>query len=499
MPTQPSPQTASGPSPEPVPSLGRAAGIALRWNGAAALMTLGSQLAQILVLARWLTPADFGLAGTVLGVTAFLSALSDLGLTNALVQRDTLSQRAWAGAWWASAAAGALLAAGLAFAAPHLETSLRMPGTTMLLWAAAFSLPWFGPASVYQAHLQRHLRLKRLASVEIFAAAIGLMVALSWAWWRREPMALVAGQIGLSVARFGGLAAVSSLRVLQRPRWAELRVLVGFGGFQLAERVASHALGNLDRLMVARFLGPSAAGYYYMASQIALKPAALLGPFTARTLLPLLSRIRGDRTRTAYSYLRTISLLSFSAAIVYTLLFGLATPLVALVLGPAWGPAVAPLRFLAAAGFLMVLGNALGNLTLALGRAGTGFWVVVVVLVARLGAIAVGAPFGLVGVAAALFAVTAASLVLDGLLPKVWLGIRIRELVRAGGWTLPASLVSGAAMVGLCAWMHLPALAETVIGGIAGCALFALIAGVTQGARVRESVRELADKLGRRA
>jgi hypothetical protein len=86
----------------PVPSLGRAAGVALRWNGAAALMTLLSQLAQILFLARWLSPADFGLAATVLGVTAFLGALSDLGLTNALVQRDTLSTRSWAGAWWAS-------------------------------------------------------------------------------------------------------------------------------------------------------------------------------------------------------------------------------------------------------------------------------------------------------------------------------------------------------------------------------------------------------------
>ena len=232
------PQADSGSQPDPVPSLGRAAGVALRWNGAAALMTLGSQLVQILVLARWLTPADFGLAGTVLGVTAFLSALSDLGLTNALVQRDALSHRAWAGAWWASAAAGMVLAVGLAFAAPHLETSLRMPGTTLLLWAAAFSLPWFGPAAVYQAHLQRHLQLKRLASVEIFAAAIGLLVALTWAWWRREPMALVAGQISLSLARFGGLAAASSLRVGQRPHWAELRALAGFSGFQLAERVA---------------------------------------------------------------------------------------------------------------------------------------------------------------------------------------------------------------------------------------------------------------------
>jgi O-antigen/teichoic acid export membrane protein len=377
-----------------------------------------------------------------------------------------------------------------------LESALRLPGMTPVLWAAALSLPWFGPASVYQAHLQRHLRLKRLACVEIAAAAVGLAVALAWAWWRPEPMALVAGQVALSVARFGGLAAVSSLRVMHRPHWHELRELAGFGGFQLAERIAAHALNNLDRLLVARLLGPSAAGYYFMASQIALKPAALLGPFTARTLLPLLSRIRSDRARTASSYLRTLSLLAFFAGIVYTLLFGLAEPLVALVLGPRWGPAVVPLHLLAVAGFLMVLGNALGNLTLALGRAGIGFWLVVLVLVVRLGAIVAGAPFGLRGVAAALLLVTLASLVIDVLLPKLWLGIRMRETVLAGGWTAIPGVVSGASMILICAWLQLPALAELALAGFAGSALFVLVALTFHGARVRESVRELLDKMG---
>jgi O-antigen/teichoic acid export membrane protein len=490
---------AAGDAPvPPIPPLGRAAGVALRWNGAAALMTLLSQLAQIFFLARWLTPADFGLAATVLGVMAFLGALSDLGLTNALVQRETLSMRSWAGAWWASAAAGTVLALLLVAAAPGLESVLHLPGMTPLLWAAALSLPWFGSASVYQAHLQRHLRLKRLASVEIAAAAVGLAVALAWAWWRPEPMALVAGQIALSVARFGGLAAVSSMRVTdfpQRPHWDELRHLAGFGGFQMAERVAAHAFNNLDRLLVASLLGPSAAGYYFMASQIALKPAALLGPFTARTLLPLLSRIRSDRSRTAHSYLRTLSLLAFCAGIVYTLLFGLAEPLVALVLGPRWGAAVVPLHLLAVAGFLMVLGNALGNLSLALGRAGVGFWLVVLVLVVRLGAILVGAPFGLRGVAAALLLVTMASMVIDVLLPKLWLGIRMRETLRAGGWTALPGAVAGASMIGICAWFQLSAFAELLVAGLAGSVLFALVAVWFHGDRTRTSIRELVDKL----
>jgi O-antigen/teichoic acid export membrane protein len=484
--------------PQPVPLLGREAGVALRWNVLAAGASVFSQLAQILFLARWLTPTEFGLAAAALAVTAFVAGFADLGLTNALVQRENHGVKAWASAWWASAAAGAILCVVLLAAAPRVGAALHLEGMTPLLWVAAFSLPWFGPAAVFQAHLQRNLRLRGLAIAETVAAVLSLAVALAWAWWQPTAMALVAGQIALAVARFLALGAASTLRPALRLRWAELRPLAGFGGYQLAERITAHALANLDRLVVARLLGPAAAGFYFMASQIALKPGALLGPFTARILLPLLARMRGDRQRTASSYLRSMALLSLPSALIYALLFGLAAPLLALVLGPGWEPAVPVLRMLSVAGFLLVLGNALGNLALALGHAGIVFWLSLIVLVARIAAIAVGARYGLEGIAAALLIVTALSMPLDFLLPRLWLGIDFGALARAGGWTLLPAVVSAAGTTLLTARLALPPLVETLLGGAAGCLLFALAAWLFHRNLLRTVLRELADKLARK-
>src|SRR5690606_36878553 len=136
----------SSPAP-PVPPLGRAAGVAVRWNGAAALVTLVSQLAQIFVLARWLSPAEFGLASAALAVSGFASGFTDLGMTHALVRHQSLRERAWASAWWLSLCAGAVVALMLAAAAPGLERGLRLDGLASLLVAPSVALPFFGTAS----------------------------------------------------------------------------------------------------------------------------------------------------------------------------------------------------------------------------------------------------------------------------------------------------------------------------------------------------------------
>ncbi len=486
-------------APSPVPPLGRAAGVAVRWNGAAALVALVSQLAQIFVLARWLSPAEFGLAAAALAVVTFVAGLSDLGLTNALVHRDVLTRKAWASAWWASLIAGVVLLAASLATASLLENLLHLPGLAALIVFAAVIIPASGPASVYQAHLQRHLRFRRLAVVEIVAALLGLGVALAWAWFRREALALMAGQVVHALARCLALALVSPLRPAPRLCWAELRPVAGYSGYQLAERVAAHALTSLDRLLVARFLGPAAAGYYFMASQIAFKPLALLGPFTARTLLPLLARIRAERARTASSYLRTLSSLSLPSAIVYMLLFGLATPLVGLVLGPGWEPAVPVLQILCLVGFLMVPGNALGNLTMALGRAGISFWSAALVLVARLVAIPVGARYGLEGVAAAILVVTLLSLIVDYVLPRLWLGVGAGALTRAAGWTVPPAVAGGGTMFVLVAWLQASAIVEITVAGTAGLVVFLFLARLLARNSLNSTVSELIDKLGRGA
>jgi O-antigen/teichoic acid export membrane protein len=471
----------------------------MRWNAAAAVVTLVSQLTQVIVLARWLTPADFGLAAVALTATGFATGIADLGMMNALVHKDGLSQKTWAGAWWASALAGIFLGVILAAASFPLGRAMRLEGLPSLLAISALSLPFFGTASVFQARLQHGLRFRRLALGEMVAAALALAAAVGWLLWRPGPEALVVGQATLAVARCALLGALSDLRPAFHLARASLRPLSTLGIWQMGERLLNHAAGNLDRLLVAGLLGAGPAGYYAMASQIALRPMTLLGPFIARTLMPLLSRMQGEKERMAATYLRAMSLLSFASAAVFSLLFGAADPLLRALLGPGWEPSVPALRVFAALGILLAAGNALGILGLALGRFGTNFWLNVAVLAARAIAVAAGAYFGgarsgVTGAAWGMLAVTVLTLPLDFILPRAWLGVRPGALLRACGWPLlPAALAAGA-MTALAAWMRLPAIAETLVAVIVGGAIFLAAAFALQRARLAAALSELQEK-----
>jgi lipopolysaccharide exporter len=475
--------------------LGREAGLAVRWNAAAAGVTLVSQLLQILFLARWLSPAEFGLAAVAVSVAGFLHGFCDLGLSNALVQRESVSKEGWSSAWWATAAAGALLCLSLILFSAPLEGMLRLQGLAPLLAAAAFALPGFGPAAVLQAHLQRQLRFRRLAAAEILAAGVSLAVALAWAYRHRDAGALIAGLIALVVARLLALGAFSRLGLSWRLNPRDLSSLFSFGGYQMGTRAFDFALGSLDRLLVARLLGVTATGYYTMASQMALRPAALLGPFVGRTLLPLLARLQGERQRMATAYLRSLSVLGFLSALVYGLLFGLADPLVKLALGPGWEPAIPTLRILSLLGFLNVLGNALGNLTLAMGRAGFGFWMNAAVLTARLGGVFLGARYGLTGVAAAMSLLMVLSLPIDLIMPRRWLGIPAAQTARAGGWALLPAVLTAAGVATLSATLSLAPWIEVLLLGVSGTLFFGAAAWVLHRRRLREALGEMAAKL----
>ncbi len=458
-------------------SLGRAAGSALRWNSVGVGVSMVSQFVQLLVLARLLAPREFGLAASALAVAGFAQGFTDLGLGNALVQHGEVDNPLWSNAWRACAGTGLILAAALFASAPAWAALLRLPGLAPVLGLAALALPFAGPASVYQAKAQRELRFARLATAEIVAALFSLAAALAWVAWRRDALAVVAGQITLTSVRCLALAPASRIAPLRGPwRWSDLRPVARFGGFQLGERALNAAAGNLDRLLVARWLGAAAAGYYTLGSQIALRPMVLLAPFAFRTLFPLWSRLQDDRRRIAVSFIHSVSLLCLLAAGVYALLGGLAPALVRVVLGPGWEPVSPVLRILAGLGWIWTASQPLASATLALGRARASFWLNVLVLATNAAGVLVGLHFGLTGAAWGILAAAAALLPLDVMLVRRWLQIPARQFLAAAARPLPAALAAGIAIANLIAlpwWSAWPRFAALAVQGILAVAVYA--------------------------
>jgi O-antigen/teichoic acid export membrane protein len=456
-------------TPERALDLARQARRGVAWSsvtvGGGALLSL----LQLGVAARFLAREDFGLMALVLVVVGFCQSLADLGTANAVLHRQRATRGELASLFWMSVAVGALLAAGVAAAGALFARPWREPALARWLAAAAPVCLLLGAAQVPLALLRRELRFRALAGVELGGSAAGVAAVCVLAASGAGVAALVAGQLAAALARCALALWLARYRPALHFSRAELQPFLAFGLYQVGERLVNFAAWNLDKLLIGLWLGTPALGAYSLAYQLVIRPFRLLSNLSGRVARPLLARVQDDRERLLAAYLASVRIAALLAFPLYVGAWLVAGPLVALVYGPGWEDVASLLRILWPLGMLYAIGNPVGALVVATGRARVGFrWNAFSVAV-HLAAVLAGIRFGVGGVAVALVAATLGVLFPCGFYMR-WALARVapRPFLAQLGRPLAYAAAMGLAVAALGA--RLPALPVPLeLACLAGC------------------------------
>lgn len=357
------------------------------------------------VLARLLSPDDYGLIGMVATLTALLLVFSDMGLSWATVQRKTLSEEQVSNLFWLNSGVGALLWAFCLFLAPHVVDFYGRPelrGVTLLM-GASFLLS--GLAVQPFALLSRQMAFKRITVIELTAQVVAAVVGVCSAYSGLGYWALVIqGLVGQSLRLILGFPA-SGLRV-HRPRMGVgTRSLVGFGGLLALNGLLIYFARNLDNVLIGKYWGSEELGYYGRAYFLMLLPSTLAAGALASLMVPALSALQGDTARLESAYRRALRLVAFVGCPMSVGLALTAKEAVQLIYGELWAPVVPMLLWLSVAGITQPIYNTTGWLFTSTGRARAYFWLTLangLILSAAFfwaaprGAIAVSATYGVV-------------------------------------------------------------------------------------------------------
>ena len=312
---------------------------------AKALLTL----AVLSVLARFLTPHEFGLIGITWIVVDLAVALGQASIGHALVQLPELKRRHLGLALALSLIAGIGIAGSTWLVAPTLAGLFNEPTLSQYLRVSClvFVVASF---SVVPAHwLRRQLRFKQLRLADLLAYGVGYaLLATSLALLGFGAWALVAGELA-RVLTF--TAAVMIAAPIGRPRWAlrEAKELLSrSGGYALIQGL-DFVVRNAPHLVVARWLGTSALGHYNRAERLStLLPQYISqGVFEVVFASVALRQRRPDRVRTAYA--QASEGLALASAALSVFLFIAAPELVAALFGDQWERTIPVLRVLALA------------------------------------------------------------------------------------------------------------------------------------------------------
>ncbi|WIE71065.1 oligosaccharide flippase family protein [Curtobacterium sp. MCJR17_020] len=397
------------------------------------------QIASNVVVARLLGPDAYGTAATVLALGIVLELVRNSGFAAVVLRSGDQPNAVMVALHRASTLVGVLLAAVVGCAG--LTVLLVVPwapyGTLLLVVATAFPLAGF--VAVPIAGMARRHEMARVVAIESISVVLGAVLSIVLASSGAGPIAMVAQVVVLWVAVAVGVIVVRNVPRGPAAPWAGVRSMAGLARDVSLVQLVSLVARAGDRVLAAVLFGPAAAGLYVQAMQLMTLPLDQIGAAVQRIAVPALAAAEVDPRRRYRQLVRMVTLLAWP---VLTLLGVLAEPVVRLLFGAAWIGSAGLLPFLAVAGGAQAAGFSAVWYFVASGRSGRQLrWALVTQPVVIAG-IAVGAQWGLRGMAAG-YAATCVILVVPAFLVSTWgTSLRLRDLAVS---VVPAATASGVA------------------------------------------------------
>jgi O-antigen/teichoic acid export membrane protein len=380
----------------------------IKWTALSSIIVTAIQIVQIIVLAYFLSPQDFGLMGMAMIVIGLAQLFSDLGVSAAIICRQDATKQQLSSLYWLNIFTGLAVFCLVWVAIPFFVWFFKDPRLPQLLRTLIlfFLIVPFG--SQFQILLQKELSFEILASLEITSNVFGLTIAILCVFLGLGFWSLVLAFLASTVLSTLILVYIgwSRFRPSLHFRVSDLNGFIGFGFFQMGERVLNYLSQRIDQILISRFLGAEALGYFNFAFYFVAQPSGRINPIVTKVAFPVFSIIQNDIKKLREGYMRVIRLLTMVNA---PLLIGAAviSPIaIHLIFRGKWDQSIGLIQILSFVALSRSIGNPVGSLLLAKGRADLGFKWNVLVLAVSLPVIYVGIVIGkCVGVAISLLTI----------------------------------------------------------------------------------------------
>jgi O-antigen/teichoic acid export membrane protein len=466
------------------------------------VVNLTSQGAQFLiqsvatiVLARLLTPADFGLVAMVATITGLGQAFADLGLSEATIQRREITHNQVSTLFWINFAIGVglmLVTMGLAPVLAWFYRDARLVTITLVL-----SLTFLVGGLRVQADavLKRQMRFTALAFRDIASSVIAVPIAITIAWQGGRYWALVALPLMTNFLQMALSWVISNWRPGLPRRDSEIGSMIAFGGNVAASYFVINVSRSADNVLIGWRWGAGPLGLYSRAYNLLMIPVRQLTVPAGSVAVPAFSRTQDDPERFARYYLKAVNLILWISAPVFGFLFVAAHPVIVLMLGHQWGEAAPVFQILTISALGQLLLDSTTWLLVSRGQSRRLLKLLLIFSPILVCSYAIGLPFGIKGVA------LSGSLVMLLILP--WMlqfsfretSLTLPRLGRAIFYPVALSLF-GVLTAGMVLRLAGPAdtISELFVGALGFLAAYALSALIPAVRREAMSLRNLVDE-----
>lgn len=299
------------------------------------------QLVSAAIMARLLSPEDFGLVAMALAATSFVALFSDLGLSTAVVQRKDLDQDTVSAIFMANLGMGTIVMLSAMALAPIAATLFEDWRVFWIISATALSFPIASAGAVHAALLRRKMEWLPMQIANLAAMLTANFCAIMLAWQTDAGYwALAANGWVMTLFTTIAMWRLSSWRPSKVRNWQGLRESLSFGVFLSGYGLLDYVSRQVDNIIVGAKFGAEDLGYYGRSYALFLLPITLLvWPLTG-VAISTMSRLSEHKSRLQEAYHRMVLPIVTVCSLIGGLGFFAAHPIITTYYGEQWVPSV---------------------------------------------------------------------------------------------------------------------------------------------------------------
>ncbi len=342
--------------------------IGVSWMSAYRVATRILSFVKIAVLARILTPAQFGIFGIASLVLTLLELLTETGVNIFLIQSKKDISEYINSAWVVSIIRGSIISCLIFLSSPFIIQFFRTPDALsilLLISLVPFLRGFINPAVV---GLQKELQFKKEFLYRVTVFFTDASVAIIAALITKSVFSLVYGLIAGVLFEI----VLSFLLIKPRPKFSlkdgYFRQIFHSGKWVTAYGIFHYFAQQGDTITVGKLLGTSALGVYDMAYKISILPLSEIGDVVSRVVFPVYAKIEGDRDRLKRAFIKSFTSIIITASILGLFIFLFSRQIILVLLGSNWLMAEPVLQILAIYGVLLAISGFASTVFLATGN-----------------------------------------------------------------------------------------------------------------------------------
>lgn len=308
----------------------------LVWSFVERFATQGVQFLFGIILARLLSPEDYGTIAMPLVFLAIAQCFIDSGFSTALIRKPELTEDDLSTAFYFNIGVGVICYIALFFTSPFIADFYHTPILSDLLKVTALATLFNPLCAVQQAILTRKIDFKTQAVVSLSGAIVSGIVGLVMAYSGFGVWSLVCQQVGGYVIRTVLLWVLGKWKPKRRWSWDSFHYLWGFGSKMLGSGLLDTTYNNIYPLVIGKFFSANDLGNYTRAQQFSTLPSSNVTGVLQRVTFPVLSSIQNEDERLARNYRKILKLSAFLIFPMMLMLSAIADPLIRVLLTDKW-------------------------------------------------------------------------------------------------------------------------------------------------------------------